>query len=148
MKCTHGAAIGQLDDEAIFYLRARGLPYAEARDMLIHAFAGAVLDGVQIEPLRVALEATLFDAARAGPRGSGRHDDHRRVASSAAPAISTSQTRSRARTSRFCREQVHGKPLVYLDNAATTQKPQAVLDAIARYYARRSTPTSTAASTS
>jgi Fe-S cluster assembly protein SufD len=60
VKCTHGAAIGQLDDEAIFYLRTRGLPYAEARDMLIHAFAGQVLEGVRIEPLRVALEAELF----------------------------------------------------------------------------------------
>ncbi len=53
--------MGQLDDEAIFYVRARGLPFAEARDMLIHAFAGQVLDGVQIEPLRAALEVTLFD---------------------------------------------------------------------------------------
>ena len=61
VKCTHGAAIGQLDDDAIFYLRARGLTYAEARDMLIHAFAGQVLDGVQIEPLRTALEAELFE---------------------------------------------------------------------------------------
>ena len=61
VKCTHGAAIGQLDDDAIFYLRARGLSYAEARDMLIHAFAGQVLDGVKVEPLRVALEAELFD---------------------------------------------------------------------------------------
>jgi Fe-S cluster assembly protein SufD len=60
VKCTHGAAIGQLDDEAIFYLRARGLPYAEARDMLIHAFAGQVLEGVAIEPLRAALEVELF----------------------------------------------------------------------------------------
>jgi Fe-S cluster assembly protein SufD len=60
VKCTHGAAIGQLDDEAIFYLRTRGLTYAEARDMLIHAFAGQVLDGVQLEPLRAALEAELF----------------------------------------------------------------------------------------
>ena len=61
VKCTHGAAIGQLDDDAIFYLRARGLTYAEARDMLIHAFAGQILDGVQVEPLRAALEAELFD---------------------------------------------------------------------------------------
>ena len=61
VKCTHGAAIGQLDDEAIFYLRARGLSYAEARDMLIHAFAGQVLDGVQIQELRDALEVELFD---------------------------------------------------------------------------------------
>ena len=61
VKCTHGAAIGQLDDDAIFYLRARGLTYAEARDMLIHAFAGQVLDGVRIEPLRAALETELYD---------------------------------------------------------------------------------------
>jgi Fe-S cluster assembly protein SufD len=61
VKCTHGAAIGQLDDEAIFYLRARGMTYPEARDMLIHAFAGQVLDGVAVEPLRTALETELFD---------------------------------------------------------------------------------------
>jgi Fe-S cluster assembly protein SufD len=60
VKCTHGAAIGQLDDDAIFYLRARGLTYFEARDMLIHAFAGDILNRVRIEPLRVALEAELF----------------------------------------------------------------------------------------
>jgi Fe-S cluster assembly protein SufD len=61
VKCTHGAAIGQLDDEAIFYLRARGMTYAEARDMLIHAFAAQVLDGITVEPLRAALEAELFE---------------------------------------------------------------------------------------
>ena len=60
VKCTHGAAIGQLDDDAIFYLRARGLTYVEARDMLIHAFAGEILDRVKVEPLRRALEAELF----------------------------------------------------------------------------------------
>ncbi|MGH9371711.1 MAG: Fe-S cluster assembly protein SufD [Vicinamibacterales bacterium] len=60
VKCTHGAAIGQLDDDAIFYLRARGLTYFEARDMLIHAFAGQILDRVQIEPLKQALEAELY----------------------------------------------------------------------------------------
>jgi Fe-S cluster assembly protein SufD len=60
VKCTHGAAIGQLDDDAIFYLRARGLTYFEARDMLIHAFAGEILDRVKVEPLRRALESELF----------------------------------------------------------------------------------------
>jgi Fe-S cluster assembly protein SufD len=61
VKCTHGAAIGQLDEDAIFYLRARGLTYADARDMLIHAFAGQVLEGVAVEPLRAALETELYD---------------------------------------------------------------------------------------
>jgi Fe-S cluster assembly protein SufD len=60
VKCTHGAAIGQLDEDAIFYLRARGLTYAEARDMLIHAFAGEVLDRVKVQPLKDALETELY----------------------------------------------------------------------------------------
>jgi Fe-S cluster assembly protein SufD len=60
VKCTHGAAIGQLDEDAIFYLRARGLTYFESRDMLIHAFAGEIIDRVKIEPLRVAIEAELY----------------------------------------------------------------------------------------
>jgi Fe-S cluster assembly protein SufD len=60
VKCTHGAAIGQLDEDAIFYLRARGLTYFEARDLLIHAFAGEIIDRVQVEPLKVALEAELY----------------------------------------------------------------------------------------
>ena len=60
VKCTHGAAIGQLDEDAIFYLRARGLTYAEARDMLIHAFAGEVLDRVNVPALKDALETELY----------------------------------------------------------------------------------------
>jgi Fe-S cluster assembly protein SufD len=60
VKCTHGAAIGQLDDDALFYLRARGLTYLEARDMLIHAFAGEIIERVRVEPLRQALERELY----------------------------------------------------------------------------------------
>ena len=50
----------------------------------------------------------------------------------------------RARLSRSCRRTVHGKPLVYLDNAATTQKPQAVIDALVDT-TPTTTPTCTAA---
>jgi Fe-S cluster assembly protein SufD len=60
VKCTHGAAIGQLDDDALFYLQARGLTFSEARDLLIHAFAGEILDRIQIEPLKHALESELY----------------------------------------------------------------------------------------
>jgi Fe-S cluster assembly protein SufD len=60
VKCTHGAAIGQLDDEAMFYLRARGLTERDARDMLIHAYAGEVLEGIAVEALRLQLERELF----------------------------------------------------------------------------------------
>jgi Fe-S cluster assembly protein SufD len=60
VKCTHGAAIGQLDEEALFYLRARGLTVRDARDMLIHAYAGEVLQGITIDTLRHQLERELF----------------------------------------------------------------------------------------
>jgi Fe-S cluster assembly protein SufD len=60
VKCTHGAAIGQLDDEAMFYLRARGLTERDARYMLIHAYAGEVLEGITVDALRQQLERELF----------------------------------------------------------------------------------------
>ena len=52
VKCTHGAAIGQLDEDAMFYMRARGIGEADARNLLIHAFAGEVLDGVREDVVR------------------------------------------------------------------------------------------------
>ena len=60
VKCTHGAAIGQLDDEALFYLQARGLTPRDARDLLIHAYAGEVLEGIAIEHLKQQLLRELF----------------------------------------------------------------------------------------
>jgi Fe-S cluster assembly protein SufD len=60
VKCTHGAAVGQLDDEALFYLRARGLTEQAARDMLIHAYAGEVLGRISVPGLRQQLERELF----------------------------------------------------------------------------------------
>jgi Fe-S cluster assembly protein SufD len=52
--------VGQLDDEALFYLQARGLTPAQARDMLLHAFAGEVLGEISVPELRIALEHRLF----------------------------------------------------------------------------------------
>jgi Fe-S cluster assembly protein SufD len=60
VKCTHGAAIGQLDEEAVFYLQARGLTRRDARDLLIHAYAGQVLEGIRIEGLKTQLLRELF----------------------------------------------------------------------------------------
>jgi Fe-S cluster assembly protein SufD len=62
VKCTHGAAVGQLDEEAMFYLQARGLTRLEARDMLLHAFAGEVIEGLKIPALREQIETNFFTA--------------------------------------------------------------------------------------
>ena len=60
VKCTHGAAIGQLDEDAVFYLRSRGLGALEARHLLIRAFASDVLTRMPLEPLRQAAERALL----------------------------------------------------------------------------------------
>jgi len=56
VKCTHGATIGRLDRDALFYLRARGLGPVEARALLIRAFAGEVLEHLSDSRLREQLE--------------------------------------------------------------------------------------------
>jgi Fe-S cluster assembly protein SufD len=65
VKCTHGATIGQLNDESIFYLRARGIPEATARRMLIHAFAGEIVERVKCAPVREELDKLVWDRLEA-----------------------------------------------------------------------------------
>lgn len=59
VRCTHGATVGQLDEEAVFYLRTRGIRQDQARSMLTYAFAGEILDRVQIDALRETLYREL-----------------------------------------------------------------------------------------
>ena len=61
VKCTHGAAIGKTDEDAMFYLRSRGIPANEARDIMVYAFASELLERVDVEPLKVRLETELFE---------------------------------------------------------------------------------------
>jgi len=67
VKCTHGATVGQIDDEAIFYLRSRGIPEASARALLLYAFAGDMLQRMKIEPVRRHLEQLVTEWV---PQGS------------------------------------------------------------------------------
>jgi Fe-S cluster assembly protein SufD len=60
VKCTHGATIGQLNEEQLFYLRTRGIGHEEARGLLTHAFANEILGRIQIDQLRDELERSLF----------------------------------------------------------------------------------------
>ncbi|WP_194777501.1 Fe-S cluster assembly protein SufD [Pararhodonellum marinum] len=52
VKCSHGCTIGQLDEEALFYLRARGIGKESARGLLLYAFAGEVLEHIKEESFR------------------------------------------------------------------------------------------------
>lgn len=60
VKCTHGATVGQLRDDAMFYLRSRGIPRSEATNILVYAFAAEVIERVTDVELREQLEARLF----------------------------------------------------------------------------------------
>jgi Fe-S cluster assembly protein SufD len=60
VKCTHGATVGQLDDNAVFYLRSRGITDELARQMLIYAFAAEVLGRISIDKVRNRLESDLY----------------------------------------------------------------------------------------
>ncbi len=59
VKCSHGATIGQIEDEALFYLKTRGIGDETARGMLIHAFADEVVNSIKVEPIRNYLEGIL-----------------------------------------------------------------------------------------
>ena len=60
VRCTHGATIGQLDADALFYLRSRGLGPEQARSILIHAFASDLLNRIQISSIREQLDTLLL----------------------------------------------------------------------------------------
>jgi Fe-S cluster assembly protein SufD len=59
VKCSHGATVGELDGEQLFYLRSRGVPADEARMMLVRAFLAEALDAVTHEATRIAMEAAI-----------------------------------------------------------------------------------------
>jgi len=67
VKCTHGATIGQLNEESIFYLRARGIGAETARQMLIHAFAGEIIERIRHAPAREELDQLVWDRLEANP---------------------------------------------------------------------------------
>ncbi len=59
VKCTHGATIGQMDEEQMFYLRSRGIPENEARKLLLNAFADDIAEKIKIPELVALLEQQI-----------------------------------------------------------------------------------------
>ncbi|MGP1991628.1 Fe-S cluster assembly protein SufD [Zobellia laminariae] len=59
VKCSHGCTIGQLDEDALFYLQSRGIPKKEARALLMYAFANNVLESVRIPELKIRINKLI-----------------------------------------------------------------------------------------
>ena len=72
VKCTHGATIGQLNEESIFYLRSRGLDTETAKRMLVHAFAGEIIERIKCEPARAVIDRLVWDRLEANPHLLGK----------------------------------------------------------------------------
>ncbi len=66
VKCTHGATIGQLDADVIFYLRSRGIGFEEARELLTYAFSSDITGRLTIPSIRAELENQLFRQLASG----------------------------------------------------------------------------------
>ena len=67
VKCTHGATVGQLNEESIFYLQTRGIGAGTARRMLIHAFAGEIIERIRCAAAREELDRLIWERLEANP---------------------------------------------------------------------------------
>jgi Fe-S cluster assembly protein SufD len=61
VKCTHGATVGRIDETALFYMKSRGIPNREARQLLTYVFAAEVLETIPVEALRDGLERLAME---------------------------------------------------------------------------------------
>lgn len=61
VKCSHGCTVGQLDKDALFYLRARGISEKEAKALLLYAFANDAMQNIDIEPLKNKISKLLAE---------------------------------------------------------------------------------------
>ncbi len=60
VRCTHGATVGRMDETALFYMKSRGISAGLARQLLTYAFAADVLETIEQDPIRIALEDDTF----------------------------------------------------------------------------------------
>lgn len=67
VKCAHGATVGQLDSEEVFYLQSRGLSHATARNLLTYAFGAEIIDRIPIASLKHRLEQTVLEQTTLQP---------------------------------------------------------------------------------
>jgi len=68
VKCNHASTIGQLDDNAVFYLRSRGIDEEAARNILTYAFVADVVNQVRVAPIRIKLDQLILSRL---PKGAG-----------------------------------------------------------------------------
>jgi Fe-S cluster assembly protein SufD len=66
VRCTHASTIGHLDEDAVFYLRTRGIDDAAAQSLLTYGFAAEVINGVKVAPMRIKLDQLVLSRLPGG----------------------------------------------------------------------------------
>ena len=136
--CGHGATVGSLDPEQVFYLQARGIPKDDAEAMLLEAFGREAIDRVEDEMLAEALCALVARLAciqgSDRPPTRRRDDGDARVNDFVRTPLEPYDVAKIREDFPILTERPYGKPLVYLDNAASAQKPKAVIDRLVHAY--------------
>jgi Fe-S cluster assembly protein SufD len=66
VKCSHGCTVGQLDEDALFYLQSRGIKESTARSLLVRAFASDILEHIKLEPIRKHVEQLISKRLETG----------------------------------------------------------------------------------
>lgn len=131
VKCSHGASVGQLDEEAMFYLRSRGIGTEEAKMMLMFGFAHDIISKVKIEALRDQIDRMVDKRLRVKLQYVTIVQWH--VINKIYNLVMFDINKIRA-DFPILKEKIYGKDLVYLDSGATSQRPQAVIDRMNEYY--------------
>ena len=125
--CGHGATVASLDPEQVFYLQSRGIANSDAKAMLLEAFGAESIDRIEdkllVGPLRARLAAWLD--------GTQEGEDVNKFVQPALDAYDVEAIRA---DFPILAERPYGKPLVYLDNAASAQKPKQVIDRLTHAY--------------
>jgi hypothetical protein len=103
VKCSHGATVGRIDDEQLFYLRSRGIDQQAAQQMILYAFAAELTEAIAMMRSGSRCWRVLASVCR-----------------EASMTFSVNGTRGFSGSDR----EVNGQPLAYLDSAASAQKPR------------------------
>ena len=78
VKCTHGATVGQLDSDEVFYLQSRGLSELVARNLLTYAFGAEVINRIPVASLRASLSRRCWNTPQAShEQHANAHVPHR-----------------------------------------------------------------------
>jgi Fe-S cluster assembly protein SufD len=72
VKCAHGATVGQLDVDEVFYLKSRGLSDTAARNLLTYAFGAEVIERISVASLRNRLEQAVLAQTQTAAPGAAR----------------------------------------------------------------------------